>query len=549
LDRESGDQYVAATTPGVIYKNMLIVGGRLSEEGDGAPGHIRAFDVKTGKRVWIFHTLPYPGEEGYETWENKDAWKYTSGANCWAGFALDEKRGIVYAPTGSATNDFYGGLRKGTNLFANCLLALDAKTGKKLWHFQTIHHDLWDRDLSSAPNLLTVKHDGKIIDAVSVSTKSGHIFIFDRVSGKPLFPINEVPVPHQSDLKGEEPWPTQPIPQLPEPFVKQQLKETDLNTLVSENSQEIIKEQFRAMKSENNFDPPGFQKAILYPGFDGGAEWGGSAFDPETGYLYVNANQVPWTMQMTLAKNNSEIPVTWNDLGKQVYITHCSSCHGANKNGSANIPALHGIDKKYKPDEVKQLLTTGRRMMPSFKQLSADENDAVLSYLMNLPKGDQLIQSSLSKEVVSSSRNYPALPYSFTGYHKFVTPEGYPASNPPWGTLSSIDMNTGKIVWQIPFGEYPEFSEKGIITGSENYGGAVVTKGGLLFIAATRDEKCRVFNKKNGKLLWETQLTAAGFATPATYEVGGKQYFVIACGGGKLGTKSGDAYVAFALPD
>ncbi|MGV8878919.1 MAG: PQQ-binding-like beta-propeller repeat protein [Sphingobacteriaceae bacterium] len=550
LDRDTKDLYVAATTPGIIFKNLLIMGSRLSEEGDGAPGHIRAFDVRTGKRTWIFHTLPYPGELGYDTWENKDAWKYTSGVNCWAGFALDEKRGIVYAPTGSATNDFYGGLRKGKNLFANCLIAINAATGKRIWHFQTIHHDMWDRDLPSAPNLLTVTHKGKKIDAVSVSTKTGYVFIFDRETGEPLFPVEEKSVPSHSDLEGESPWPTQPSPALPAPFVKQQLKADELNNLVPEPSQKIIREQFSLMNSEHMFTPPGFQKSLIYPGYDGGAEWGGSAVDPETAYLYVNANQVPWTMQMKLAGDNtSRKNLTWNDLGMKVYISYCASCHGESLKGSANVPSLLELNKKYKPAQVQEIVQNGRRMMPSFKQLTDVERDAILSFVMELPNGNNPAPKQESKEVKSVSRNYPALPYSFMGYNKFQTPEGYPASNPPWGTLTAINMNTGKTAWQIPFGEYPEFSKKGIITGTENYGGGVVTAGGLFFIAATRDGKCRVFNKTNGRLLWETQLPAPGFATPATYAIDGKQYFIIACGGGKLGTKSGDAYIAFALPD
>lgn len=550
LDRDSKDMYVSATTPGIIFKNLLIMGSRLSEEGDGAPGHIRAFDVRTGKRVWIFHTLPYPGEFGYDTWENKDAWKYTSGVNCWAGFALDEKRGIVYAPTGSATNDFYGGLRKGENLFANCLIAIDAATGKRKWHFQTIHHDMWDRDLPSAPNLLTVTHDGVRIDAVSVSTKTGYVFLFDRETGKPLFPVEEKPVPAHSDLEGESPWPTQPAPLLPEPFVKQRLQESDLNKLVPEASQKIILEQFRTMNSKHMFTPPGFEKSVIYPGYDGGAEWGGSAVDPETGYLYVNANQIPWTMQMELAKNPSKSQnLTWNELGKRIYLSNCASCHGEDRKGSANIPALTRIKNNYNTAQIREIVNNGRRMMPSFKQLSEIEQHAIVTYIMQLPDGNKPAPQPETKEVKTGSKNYPALPYSFMGYNKFQTPEGYPANNPPWGTLTAINMNTGKTVWQIPFGEYPEFTKKGIITGTENYGGGVVTAGGLFFIAATKDGKCRVFNKRTGKLLWQTKLPAPGFATPSTYAVNGKQYFVIACGGGKLGTASGDAYVAFALPE
>lgn len=550
LDRESKDLYVAATTPGIVFKNTIIMGSRLSESGDGAPGHIRAFDLKTGKRKWIFHTLPYPGEPGYETWENKEAWKYTSGVNVWAGFALDEKRGIVYAPTGSATNDFYGGLRKGANLYANCLLALDAETGKLKWHFQTIHHDMWDRDLPSAPNLFTADINGKKTDAVSVATKTGFVFVLDRETGKPLFPVKERPVPHQSELKGEQPWPTQPVPVLPKPFVKQGMTAADLNTIVPESSQEILKAQFAKMLAGNNWLPPGFKQSILFPGLDGGAEWGGSSFDPETGYLYINSNHVPWLMQMEPTKKADENgkKATWKSVGEEAYISNCASCHGAERKGNSNIPALVNVGKKYGQNEVQDILANGRRMMPAFKQLSAAQRKAIGIYLLNLPEDKSPVPVAAQKEVVSASYAYPKLPYMFSGYKKFQTPEGYPANNPPWGTLLAINMNNGKTEWQIPFGEYPELEKKGIKTGTENYGGSVVTAGGILFIAATRDGKCRAYNKRSGKLLWEAKLPYAGFATPSTYKVNGRQYFVVACGGGKLNTTSGDAYVAFSLP-
>ena len=551
LDRDVKHLYVASTSPGVTYKDLLIIGTRVAEGGDAAPGHIRAYDVRTGKIKWIFHTIPHPGEFGYDTWENKNAWKYVGGANSWPGMSLDQKRGVVYIPTGSATFDFWGGLRKGQNLFANCILALDAATGKYIWHYQTVHHDLWDRDPPAAPNLVTITRDGKKIDAVAQITKTGFVFVLDRDSGKPLFPIDEVPVPDSSTLTGEKPWPTQPVPQLPKPFASHNFTEGDINPLVPDSSQAIVKEELADMRTGNIFLPPGEKTSLIFPGYDGGGEWGGAAYDPGTGWLYVNANQVPWTLTMIRADAKDKEKTTMAQHGKNVYINNCMSCHGQNREGNGSYPSLQHVDKKYSATEVLEIVNNGRRMMPSFKQINDNDKKALLAFLMDMKKEGQIafIDSSDKREVIGQTEKSPFIPYTMTGYKKFHTPEGYPANTPPWGTLTAINLNTGEKIWENPLGEYPELKKKGIpITGTENYGGAVVTSGGILFIAATLDGKLRAFNKRTGKLLWETDLPAAGFATPSTYEVNGKQYVVIACGGGKLDAPSGDSYVAFALP-
>jgi quinoprotein glucose dehydrogenase len=554
LDRNVENLYVVSTSPGIIYKDLLILGSRVAEEGDAAPGHIRAYDIRTGKRKWIFHTIPYPGERGYDTWENKDAWKFTGGANNWAGMSLDEKRGVVYISTGSATFDFYGGLRKGENLFSNCVLALEAATGKYIWHFQTIHHDLWDRDPPAAPNLVTINLNGKRVDAVAQVTKTGYIFILDRDNGKPIFPVHEVPVPTSPALPGEQPWPTQPVPELPKPFTLQSFTEADINPLVPESSQEDVRKKLALLQTGNLFQPPSEKGTVIFPGFDGGAEWGGAAYDPKTSFLYINSNQIPWTLTMVKVdpadKNRS---VTIAEHGKSVYVNHCMSCHGADRQGNASYPTLQRIDQKYTAPQLLEIVNNGRRMMPSFKQIADEEKKALLVFLLNLKeKGKARFISSetSSKEVIGKTEKSPFVPYTMTGYNKLRTPEGYPANKPPWGTLTAINLNTGKQVWQKALGEYPELKKRGIpTTGTENYGGAVVTSGGLLFIAATLDGKFRAYNKSTGVLLWETSLPAAGFATPSTYKVNGKQFVVIACGGGKLGAPSGDSYVAFALPD
>ena len=546
LGREVGHLYVMPTSPGIIYKNLYIVGGRTNESLPAAPGHIRAFDVKTGKQQWIFHTIPHPGEFGYDTWKDTAAYHFAGAANNWSGFSLDEKRGILFAPTGSAAFDFYGGNRIGNNLFANCLLALDALTGKRLWHFQTIHHDVWDRDLPTPPALVTVTHNGKETDAVAQPTKHGFVFLFERETGKPLFPIEERAVPAQSDLAGEELSPTQPVPLLPEPFARQTLTVADLNDLVPDSSYQDIKNKLQGYLTGNMFNPPSKQGTVIFPGFDGGAEWGGPAFDRETGLLYINSNEMPWILTMTDAEQSANKPETYAKAGLRLYKQHCMSCHGPEKKGAGNYPSITGMDKKYTISQLHELLASGRRMMPSFKQLTPEEKNAIAAFVLEQKK--EQLKTFIPLALKANSNE--AVPYSFTGYNKFVTKEGYPAIKPPWGTLNAINLNTGKLEWKIALGEFAELKAKGIpATGTENYGGAVVTSGGLLFIAATLDGKFRAINKRTGKILWETDLPAPGYATPAVYAINGKQYIVIACGGGKLNTKSGDAYVAFALPD
>jgi len=555
LGRDVRDLYVAATTPGTIYKDMIIVGDRVAEEAAAAPGHIRAYDVHTGKLRWIFHTIPYPGEEGYSSWTDTAAWRHIGGANSWSGFSLDEQRGMLFAPVGSASYDFYGGKRPGDNLFANCVIALDANTGKLLWHFQTVHHDIWDRDPPTPPIPVTVVKNGKPIPAVVQVTKSGFIYLLDRLTGQPLSAVEEQPVPADGALPGEKLSPTQPIPTKMPVFARQSLTEADLNRLVPDSSLDTLKRQLASYRTGRLFIPPSRQGTVIFPGFDGGAEWGGPAYDPGTGLLYVNANEMPWVLTMIDAKkatavvNNKEATgksVTIGDAAKALYATNCAVCHGANKQGGGNFPSLVGINKKYSTEQFVTLIAGGRRMMPAFRQLSDAEKKALASYL--LEKGDEL-----GKRFVNAPSKpedpYWTLPYTATGYNKFLTKEGYPAVAPPWGTLTAIDLNAGQIVWKDTLGDYPEFKAKGIHTGTENYGGPVVTAGGVLFIAATSDAKIRAYNKRTGQLLWEGDLPAAGFATPSVYAADGKQYIVIACGGGKLHKKSGDSYVAFALPD
>jgi quinoprotein glucose dehydrogenase len=434
------------TSPGAIYKNLIILGSECDEGPEpSAPGHIRAFDVETGKMAWIFHTIPLPGEFGHDTWEG-NSWKTAGGTNDWGGMSVDVKRGWVFLATGSAAFDFYGGQRLGQNLFANCVVALDAATGKRIWHYQVVHHDLWDRDLPSRPCLATLIHDGRETDIVIQVTKFAQLFVFERETGRPLFPIEERSVP-ASDVPGEKAWPTQPHPLKPPPYTRQVFTEEEV-TNISPEAHAYAMEIFNKARSGNPWAPPSTQGTIIFPGFDGGTNWGGGSFDPQTGMFYVNSHDEPWILTLVPAKPGS------------------------------------------------------------------------------------------------------GYPYDHTGYNRFVDQEGYAAIKPPWGQLAAIDLNKGEIAWQVPLGEHKELTARGIPqTGTQNIGGSVVTAGGLVFIGATQDEMFRAFDKANGKVLWEAKLPAGGYASPASYEVNGKQYVIIAAGGGgKPRTKPGDAYVAYALP-
>ena len=531
LGRSPERQSVVLTSPGIVYKDVIIVGGRNPETLPAAPGDVRAYDVRTGKLRWSFHTIPHPGEFGYETWP-KEAWKYSGAANNWAGMAVDPKRGIVYVPTGSAAFDFYGANRLGDDLFANCLIALNAETGERIWHFQGVRHDLWDRDFPSPPTLVTVNRDGKEIDAVAQTTKQGFVYLFDRVSGKPLFPIEYKKYP-SSNVPGEVTAAEQPLPTRPAPFARQILSEDMLTNRTPEMHAWAL-EKFRTFRSEGQFIPFSVGKdTVIFPGFDGGAEWGGSAVDTQTAILYVNANEMAWTGALA--------PETGENSPKALFMSQCGVCHGEKMTGSPPaIPSLVGVGDRLSPQQIGATIKNGKGRMPAFANFDDEQLYALIDFLV----------SGKSKELPSSEPMVPAMKYRFTGYHKFLDPDGYPAFVPPWGTLNAINLNTGEYVWKINLGEYPELAAKGLKnTGTENYGGPVVTAGGLVFIGASDfDKKFHAYDKATGELLWETTLPFSGNATPATYAVNGRQYVVIAAGGGKdPKSPSGGVYVAFAL--
>ncbi len=545
IDMRSGmpesakEKFVISNTPGTIYKDIIVMPLRLSEGAGAAPGDIMAFNVVTGELAWVFHTIPHPGEEGYDTWgNNKDAYKddLVGAANNWAGMAVDEEAGIIYIPTGSAAPDFYGGNRFGSNLYSNCLLALDANTGKRLWHFQLTHHDLWDRDPPAPPNLLMVEREGKKIPAVAQVTKQGYVYVFDRMTGEPLFEIEEIPVP-PSALGGEKAWPTQPIPVKPKPFARQSqdLTEADISPF-AENKDELL--EFFMSADKRQYAPPNLTPNFLFPGYDGAAEWGGAAADPENGILYVNANEMAWNLQVAPEDQISE----GTALGEATYQKYCVSCHQADRRGlrASGFPSLIDLKLRMESSEAASIITQGKGMMTGFPQLKKEEKEALLKFLWGQEIKHNVVEKGIKKEEGKKG-------YKHTGYNKFLDNKGLPGISPPWGTMHAIDLNTGEYIWSIPFGNTPELGEEGKGTGTENYGGPVVTENGLLFIGATRDGYFRAFDKHTGEILWEYKLPAAAFATPAMYKVNGKQFITIACGGEKLGTEKGNQIVAFAL--
>lgn len=527
LDRDPDKISVALTSPGLIWRDMIIIGFRTSESAPAAPGDIRAFDVHTGKLRWVFHTIPHPGHPGYTTWP-PDYWKTGGAANDWAAMVLDKQHGLIFAPTGSAVSDFYGFDRIGDDLFANTLLALDANTGKLKWYFQGVHHDVLDRDFPSPPVLLNVKHRGKTVEAVAQATKQGYLFLLDRLTGKPLFPVQETAVAH-SDVPGEQTSPTQPVPELPAPYARQRLSEALLTNRTPQAHQWAL-QQFETFNHGGPFTPLRVgQATVVFPGFDGGAEWGGQAADPKRGILYLNANDVAWTGE--LVPNKAQ-----GDMGAELYQDKCASCHGSDRRGSPpSFPSL--ADSGLSTQQMADAIHSGRGRMPAFN-IEGMQLAALISY----------IRSGKAQPSVSPINDPTRPAYRFEGYRKFLDPDGYPAVAPPWGTLSAIDLNDGTYLWRIPLGEYPSLTDK--MTGSENYGGPILTAGGVLFIAATLyDKKIRALDPATGKVLWQAELPYAGNATPITYMAKGRQYVLIQADNARdKMAKQGAAYVAFALP-
>jgi quinoprotein glucose dehydrogenase len=494
LSRDIGNASIVATSPGIVFQDLLIQGTRVGEDEGAAPGDIRAYDARTGKIRWTFHTIPQPGEFGYETWP-RDAWKTAGGVNSWAGMSVDVGRGIVYIPTGSATPDFYGGGRLGQNLFANTLLALDARTGRRIWHFQTVHHDVWDRDLPAAPNLVRVTRDGRQVDAVAQITKSGFVFLFDRDSGRPLFPVEERAAP-ASDLIGEETWPTQPIPLAPAPFARQSITEADITDLTPTAHAAALR-RFSTLRHDGLFAPPSRQGTVVR--LDSTAVVNGARRPRETGVIYVNASDVPWIAAM---RDTAAIAAsTGRGEGPAVYAAACASCHGADRHGRDRAPSLVGVGARLSAEQLRQVIDRGRGFMPSFANMREEEKNAVIAYLLGRAVAPALSPRNSGAGPTTARSLRRSARYEFAGYERWRDSSGYPAIKPPWGTLSAIDLNDGHYRWRILFGAHDSLTLKGVPpTGTEQYGGPIVTAGGLVFIAATQDEKFRAFDKSTGKL-------------------------------------------------
>ncbi len=550
---------IKPTSPGIVYKDLLIIGNEVSELYGAQPGYVRAYNIRTGKLEWTFHTVPKPGELGYESWP-KDAWKYAGGANCWGGMSVDEKRGMVFFGTGSPSYDFYGYDRTGKNLFGNCVVALDAKTGKHLWHFQTIYHDLWDYDLPAPPNLVTVVRDGKKIDAVAQTSKVGFLYVLNRETGESLFPIEERSVP-PSDVPGEQAWPTQPFPLKPKPYARHFMTEEGLSDFSTASHDSLVK-LFKASRYEGLFTPPSIKGTWNLPGTIGGSEWGGAAFDHATNIIYLKSNESPEiALLQKIEATGKSTNLSLHEDGKRIYTAYCASCHKTDRSGNEpNYPSLIDLKKRMTETDALNKIRQGSGRMPSFAAVVKGHEEGIIDYLFD--KTDRKL-SQTERDLAEIRNNRlsnievkgedqkmdAAMTYlNITAYAQLKDSEGRPAIKPPWGTLNAINLNTGEYEWTIPVGNHPDLQKKGEpITGATGSPGPIVTAGGLVFLGGSRDRKFQAFDKATGKLLWETTLPGFASSSPSTYNSGGKQYVAVSVAGNK---ESPAGYVmAFELPE
>jgi quinoprotein glucose dehydrogenase len=602
---------IQSNTPGKVFENLVILGSAPGEAFLSPPGDLRAYDVLTGKLVWQFHTIPHPGEFGYET-VPKDGWKYLGGGNTWGEITVDEKRAIAYFPLGSLTYDFYGADRPGSDLFGDCLLALDARTGKRLWHYQMVHHDLWDYDNTSAPQLITVRKDGKTIEAVAQAGKTGFLYVFDRVTGQPLWPIEERPVP-KSDVPGEKAWPTQPFPTTPPPFSRQKFTVDDISPYLPDEERAVIKDQILSARNEGIFTPPSFRGTVSMPGNQGGSNWGTTAADPAKGIVYVLNVDEPAYLKLDkdppinggngllLGSPRSGRGGAASSPGQTLYAANCQGCHGEDRGGSAAVPSLVNIVMRMPADAIKTTVTGGKGQMPAFTNFDPNDLNVLIAYLANpngragfgggrgrgrsagaLPSGP-VVESGAPPAAQQAAVAMAAARASATNYGNMQGPP-YPVGidSPPdrffsgWGvsedaiggpfsTLVAYDLNQGVIKWRVPVGDDPRLLKQGV-TGTGSRGlrtGIIPTASGLVFIAGG-DGKIRAYDEDTGKVLWEHAIGGTSRGIPVIYEANGREYLVISATAGGRGGAPPDAaqpstadlpsdamrtgYVAFSLP-
>ncbi|MBX2963828.1 MAG: PQQ-binding-like beta-propeller repeat protein [Cyclobacteriaceae bacterium] len=578
LDRDPTSlRRVQAMMPGVIFDDLVIMGSAPGENYFSAPGYVRAYNVVTGKLEWTFHTIPKPGEHGYDTWP-KDAYKYVGAVNVWSEMTVDTKRGIVFLPLGSPTYDYYGADRLGSNLFGNCLVALDARTGKRLWHYQTVHHDLWDYDLASAPQLLTVNRDGKKIDVVSVATKHGFVFVFDRETGEPVFPIEEKPFP-PSEMPGEEAWPTQPISSLPV-FTRHEVTKETLNPYFSEEIKQQWLKRLDTAKSGLFIPHSDKYETITMPGALGGASYGNTATDANKGVMYIMAQDYA-----SVYKLNKVVPVKpmLSDdeikLINVLYTGSCQTCHGADMKGNAAGPSLINVGQRYFYEEFKTVVTEGIGRMPAFVHVDEAALTALYKYLGGIPfrfpgnrgaSGGEIsgpvVANGGAKIPADTTRGTPLTDYPEGVPHpenRYTTGYGtdwQALSAPPWASIFAYDLNNGTIKWRQPIGLDSAFT-KGDRTAGAPAGtirkGMVITSTGIVF-ATGKGGMVYAFDADNGNILWETTLGSESTGQPGMYVINGKQYLVINASN-RFEPDSYDfskrpgalprGYVVFALPD
>lgn len=522
---------IQSNTPGRVFENLYITGSATGEEYESPPGDLRAFDVVTGKLVWQFHTVPHPGEMGYDTWP-KDAYKYVGGTNNWGEFSIDEKRGIVYFPLGSPTYDFYGADRIGANLFSDCLLALDVRTGKYIWHFQTTHHDLWDYDLETGPKLMTIKHDGKMVDVVVQAGKNGFVYVFDRTNGKPIWPIEERPVP-KSDVPGEESWPTQPFPTHIPPFARQKFTPDMVNPYIADpKEREEIKKQVEAARQEGIFTPPSLGTTMETPGNNGGGNWGSGAIDPATNTFYVVSKDAPSLLHLAPKPPKRNIPGSPETQGLVVYLQNCTTCHKESREGQPPaIPSLQGVIERAGADRVRNAVHNGLAPMPAFPDLDTADIDHLIAYLKTPDKANLApdVRARVMAPAIPTAKLGPGGRRYWTGYGYMNSSEGLAAISPPWSSLTAYDMNKGEIKWRIPLGEVTELVEKGIRNTGSYWprGGAVITAGGLIVVGTRSDAKLHMYDKDTGQQISEIQMPGGPEGIPTIYEVNGREYIAM----------------------